>query len=81
MYPNDYYILNSYLSVIHSNKVVNVAESEMRGKQWIVIDCGSMEQVNLGLSLVGKVKRTFGQRQLFLENSDYLLPTHTLPDD
>ena len=29
----DYYILNSFSLVIHSNKVVNVAESEMRGRQ------------------------------------------------
>ena len=69
----DYYILNSYLSVIHSNKVVNVAESEMRGRQWLVIDSGSMEQVNLGQG-----QKEIWERQLFLENSDHLLPTHKL---
>ena len=40
-----------------------------------------MEQLHSGLSLVGRVKREAGLRQLSVENSDHLLPSHKLSAD
>lgn len=54
------------------------AEVLWKSRQGAVL---SMEQGIQGPSLVGIVKEKLGLRELFLENSGHVLPTHRLSAD